>query len=103
MMKDVGEPKPQTEKRKRKLNKDQVAGFLFGISTTYIVLALTGLAGFIPILIFIPGFTWAGTKVAKKILQSDKSYAKALFWIGIVILFLIASLAQGYRQYGQLY
>lgn len=85
-MKDITQPKPE----KRKLRKEDIIGFIFGLILAW----STGFSGFIPYIIGIVfGFWFTG-----KMLNSKKQYVKIIFWIIFVAVFLLGSLFRGIQM-----
>jgi hypothetical protein len=82
------EDKEQKGERK-KIKKEDIIGFVFGISIAW----LTGLGGFIPYIVGIVFGVW----FTRKMLNSKKQYAKVIFWILFVAIFLLGSLFYGTR------
>ena len=71
----------KSKKEKRKIKKEDIIGFIFGISIARAI----GFGGFIP---YIIG-TFFGIWFTRKMLNSQKTYVKIIFWILFVAMFII--------------
>ena len=76
------------KKEKRKLKKDDIIGFIFGISIAWAI----GF-GVIPYIIGI----FFGIWLTRKMLNSQKTYVKIIFWILFALVFIIGSIVHGLR------
>ena len=82
-MKDI--TRPEYKEEKRKLRKEDIIGFAFGILLPRVI----GFSGFIPYVIGISFGIW----FTEKMLNSKKRYTKIIFFILFVVIFLLAVLA----------
>lgn len=83
--------KLETENKpeKKKLKKEDIIGFIFGISLAWSI----GLSGLIP---YIIG-TFFGIWLTRKMLNNKKVYVKVSFWIIFVAIFIFGSLFYGMK------
>lgn len=83
--------KLETENKpeKKKLKKEDIIGFIFGISLAWSI----GLSGLIP---YIIG-TFLGIWLARKMLNNKKVYVRVSFWIIFVAVFIFGSLFYGMK------
>ncbi|MFA5361355.1 MAG: PsbP-related protein [archaeon] len=80
----------EVKPEKRKLKKEDIIGFVFGTSLAWAV----GFAGFIPYMLG----TIFGIWVARKMLGSEKSYIKIVFWILFILIFMGGAISHGIRS-----
>ena len=85
----IKEKNSQSKFEKKKLKKEDIVGFIFGISLAWSI----GLGGIIP---YVIG-TFFGIWFTGKMLNSEKQYIKVIFWILFVMVFLLGSLFRGMR------
>ena len=83
------QPKAENKPEKKKLKKEDIIGLVFGISLAWSI----GLGGFIP---YIIG-TFFGIWLTRKMLNSQKTYIKVIFWVLFVVIFIVGSIIHGMR------
>ena len=84
------ETKPQVKLEKKGVKKEDMIGLVFGISLAWAI----GLGGIIP---YILG-TLFGVWLTRKMLSSEKSYVKIIFWVLLVVVFLAGVVVRGIRS-----
>ncbi len=84
------ETKSEVKPEKKGVKKEDMIGLVFGISLAWAV----GLGGIIP---YILG-TLFGVWLTRKMLSSEKSYVKVIFWILLVVVFLAGVVVRGIRS-----
>ena len=85
----IKEKNLQSKPEKKKLKKEDIVGFIFGISLAWSI----GLGGIVP---YVIG-TFFGIWLTGKMLNSEKQYLKVIFWILFVMVFLLGFLFRGMR------